>query len=180
MARLRGGLALLIGSAVVALAGCSNDPGASTGNLDTVQAVRAIDQRVREFYGGNAAVGPAECPKNVPFQKNLLFVCTIEIGDSLLVYRVLQTDGRGGVQVEPAQAVFSTNRIEAFVAAAARKTGRSVEDVACGGRSVTVRAPGTKVFCTVEYGSGPADAATLLVRDINGKLSLLPLEPASG
>ena len=172
MARIRGGR-VLVGVLALGLAAC----GASEDRLNLGKAEIEIRQLAERVYGAEATVDNVRCPSSVPIQKDLSFICTVDIDGVPLRVSLLQTNEKGNVKFDQEQAVIFTQKLEDFVTSYAAEHGTPAGEVSCGTENVMTRAPGKELTCTVAFADGQPGVATLVVNDTSGKVGLTRLEP---
>ena len=172
MARIRGGLAVA-GVLALGLAAC----GGSDDRLNLGKAENEIRQLAERVYGSEATVDNVRCPSSVPIQKDLSFICTVDIDGVPLRVSLLQTNDKGNVKFDQEQAVIFTQKLEKFVSTYAAEHGRPAGEVSCGTEKVMTRAPGKELTCTVAFADGTSGVAQLVVNDTSGKVGLTSLGP---
>jgi hypothetical protein len=165
---------LLLGVALAA-ACSSGDPA----ELDLAKAEREIQELVVKAYGDEVEVGAVRCPEKVVQEKGDTFTCTVAVDDQDLAIGVRQTDGDGNVRIRVLEALISNAKAERYVSGYAARKGTPVTSVSCGTGRISVRLPGERITCTVEYESGGTGQARLQVADVGGKIGLQSLSPSS-
>jgi hypothetical protein len=151
-----------LGSAIVAIlaltAACNKE-------LDTSKPERAIAREVKRAYG----ITPKEvsCPDNLKAKKGSKFQCVIVLSDDRLTAEVEQTDDKGGLRFDLAQALISRAKVEAAV-----KQQYNATKVNCGKRDYWVSRAGRTIRCNAEDAAGGKGTVTVTVTDDRGNLQL--------
>ena len=117
------------------------------------------------------AFGNVACPDGVARKSGTRFTCTVQLPGTFLVFDATQTDGRGTVTFEIAQAVMTRSAVEQFVAgnaslAATVTCGTAVFLVAATGQTSspvkralpTARSAPCSSPCATPRGTSPSPA----------------------
>jgi hypothetical protein len=163
---------------LVVTGGCSVSVGTEQ-ELDLAKARREVRALVERAYGDEVDVGKAMCPEKVVEEKGDTFTCTVSVEGQDLAVGLRQTDGDGNVSMRVLEAVISNAKAEEFVAAYASRRGTPTQSVVCGSGPVSVRLPGERITCTVTFRNGREGQARLQVADVEGRIGLQQLTPAS-
>ncbi len=175
MRRVWWGLALA-GAVVLTLGACSSSDAAE---LDVGKAKSKIEQLSTNVYSKEAKVGAVKCPDSVPLQKSLTFFCTVEIDGAPLRIRLKQTNAKGNVHIEQADAVIFVSKLVDFVSSYAAQHDRPGTDVDCGKASVLTGPPGDVITCDLTFSDGTSGAAKVRINDADGKVGLISLKRTS-
>ena len=140
---------------------------AHAATLDTDTTRRAIARQVGASYQG-LAFGNVSCPDGVIRTNGGRFTCTVQLPGSFLVFDARQTDSRGAVSFEVAQAVLTKQAVEQFVAANASLAAT----VTCGTAMFLVLRPGQQFTCQATLADGSVRAVQLTVRDTAGNVTI--------
>ena len=160
---------------VLALALAAPACGGGGKELDLATAEREIRKLAVRAYADRAEIGAVACPDHVDQEKGNDFTCTVEIDGEPLTIGVRQRDADGNVRIDQVEAVISNAKAEDFVLAYARRNGRRLTSVTCGKGSITTRAPGEIITCTVEFADGGTGTARMQVKDTDGNVGLQSL-----
>jgi hypothetical protein len=114
------------------------------------------------------AFGNVACPSGVPRKNGARFSCTVQLPGTFLVFDATQTDGRGTVNFETAQAVLTKQSVEEFVAANASLAAT----VTCGTSDWLVVRPGQPLACQATLADGSVRTVQLTVRDTAGNVTI--------
>jgi hypothetical protein len=162
-----------IGVLVLTLAACGSD----SDELNMDRATNKIDQLASNVYGSEATVGAVKCPDSVPLERSLTFFCTVEIDGAPLRIRLRQTNAKGNVRIEQADAVVFTDKLVDFVTGYAGENGEPGSEADCGKASVITGPPGKVLTCDVTYADGTPAVAKVVINDTDGKVGLTSLTP---
>ncbi len=137
---------LLVAAAVgglAALAACSGEAGTLDRPATEVAVGRAVAAEVEP------AVTATRCSGELPQDIGGTFTCTVTLkGAGVLTVQVRQVDGDGELDVTPAAAVVSTDRIVEELTGALRKQFKRSFAVRCEGDPFEVRTPSSTSICT--------------------------------
>jgi hypothetical protein len=132
------------------------------------KAVRAeIARQVAATYPG-LVFGNVACPDGVAKKAGTRFTCTVQLPGTFLEVDARQSDGRGAVTFETAQAVFTKESLEAFVAANASLPAT----VSCGTTAWLVLRPAQQLTCHASIADGTTRDVQLVVRDTAGNVTI--------
>jgi hypothetical protein len=154
------GFALLAGVLAAGL-----PAGAATVKPAPVRA--AIAKQVTAAYPG-LTFGNVACPDGVSRRRGVRFTCTVQLPGSFLFVDVTETDGKGSVEFETAQAVMERAGLEGFVAANASLPAT----VTCGATPWLVARPGQVVTCHAAIADGSQRDVQVTVRDTAGNVTI--------
>jgi hypothetical protein len=174
MTRFRWGMAV-VGAMALTLAACSS----GSDELDMSRAKSKIDELATKVYGGESKVGAVKCPDSIPLEKAQSFTCTVAIDGAPLRIRLKQTDAKGNVHIEQADAVIYTAKLVDFVTTYAGEHDRPGTTVDCGKAPVIMGPPGEVLTCDVTFSDGTAGVAKVVINDTDGKVGLTSIKPTS-
>ena len=111
-----------------------------------------------------------ECPtKKLARQKGKVSTCTVAVQQVPVRFRVVQTNGQGGIVPVRYEAILSTTKAEAFIKAKVK----DVATVDCGTAPYFVRAPGTQFHCAVTATNGRDAEIYFKVVDPKGNIKFV-------
>jgi hypothetical protein len=140
---------------------------AHAATLDTRATRREIARQVGAAYQG-LPFGNVACPDAVVRKSGARFMCTVQLPGTFLVFDATQSDGRGTVSFETAQAVLTKATVEAFVAGNASLAA----SVTCGTAAFLVLRPGQQFTCQATLADGSVRNVQLTVRDTAGNVTI--------
>jgi len=157
------GSALLVGSFVL-LAACSasSDP-----KVDLAKAETGLEKKIQKDWFPSLDVGAVTCPsKELARSKGKVSPCTVVVEGETVRFKVVQTNGQGGIAPLRFEAILSTDKAEDFIM-------RKIADVAtvdCGTAPYFVREPGKQFNCAVTATNGRASDVYFRVLDPEGNI----------
>jgi len=160
------GSALLVGTFLF-LASCSSnaDP-----KVNLSKAEPGLQKVIDTKWFPTLDVGAVRCPsKAIARSKGKVSRCTVIIQDLPVAFKVVQTNGQGGIAPVRYEAILSTEKAEQFIAT-------RVSDVAavdCGGTPYFVRAPGKQFDCAVTATNGREARIYFRVVDPKGNIKFV-------
>lgn len=141
------GSALLVGSLVL-LAACSSN---SDPNVDLTKAEPGLEKVIRKEWFPSLEVGAVTCPtKKLARSKGKVSTCTVVVENEPVRFKVIQTNGQGGIAPLRFEAILSTAKAEEFISG----NVRDLATVSCGDEPYFVRAPGKEFSCDVTANNG--------------------------
>ncbi len=163
MARRAAALLILVGVLVSA-------PGCARGEvLDGERTADTVRLRLEATYGVD--VEEVSCPHEVEVDDGGEFRCRARVGNSVIDVEVVQTDGRGTLQIAAEAALLSTPAVEADVASVlADRFGRDEVEVTCEGPEVRVEEPDATFTCEAIDGD-ETEQVEVRVHDASGALT---------
>jgi hypothetical protein len=157
------GSVLLVGSFAL-LAACSSN---SDPKVDLTKAKPGLEQKIQKDWFPSLEVGAVTCPsEEVPRSKGKLTGCTVVVEGETVRFKVIQTNGQGGVAPLRFEAILSTDKAEEFIMT-------KIADVAtvdCGTAAYFVREPGKQFNCAVTATNGRASEVYFRVLDPKGNI----------
>jgi hypothetical protein len=153
--------------------------GSGPQDLDLARARSEVRGLVERAYGSEVDIGKATCPEKVVEEKGDTFTCTVSVEGQDLAVGLRQKDDDGNVDMRVLEAVISNEKAGEFVAGYAQRRGTPAASVTCGTGPVSVRLPGERITCAVTFASGGEGTARLQVANVQGKIGLQQLTPAS-
>jgi hypothetical protein len=141
------GSALLAGSLLL-LAACSSP---SDPTVDLTKAESSLQKFIKKQWFPSLDVGTVKCPtKKIPRSKGKVSTCTVKVENEPVEFRVVQTNGQGGIAPVRYEAILSTAKAEGIV----RRRYGDIATVSCGDGPYFVRKPGTEFHCDVTATNG--------------------------
>jgi hypothetical protein len=163
--RARGSV-LLVGGLVL-LAACSS-PSDPTVNLS--KAEPGLQKVIKTKWFPSLDVGAVTCPTTkIARSKGKVSTCTVMVEKEPVQFRVVQTNGQGGIAPLRYEAILSTTRAEAFIA----KKIPDVATVNCGTAAYFVRKPGRQFHCAVTATNGRPAQVYFRVDDPKGNITFV-------
>ncbi len=175
MGQSRSAFFAVVGAVVLLLSACGSS--ADTEYVHLEQAEAEMLRLTNDAYGTQVAVGNIRCPRQVPQKKDLTFFCTVDVDGQPLRFDLQQTDDKGTTNFRQAQSVLITTKVEQVVTAYLGEHGKPGSEASCGESQLLVRSPGKEVKCTVTYADGGTAIATVGVKDTEGNVALLSVDP---
>jgi len=170
-ASVRGLLLLAVASGLVASTGCSDE----AGTLDQAATERAVGRAVAAEVEPN--VTATRCPDELLEEVGGRFTCTVTLkGAGDLPVDVRQADDEGTLDVTPAAAVVTTNRIVSELTKALETQFKRTFTVRCSGDPVQVRKPSSSSTCSAKDKTSRREI-TVTVTDAAGTLDFVVAPP---
>ncbi len=139
--RARG--SVLVVGCILLVAACSSP---SNPTVDLAKAESGLQKVIKKQWFPSLDVGAVRCPtKKIPRSKGKVSTCTVTVAKMPVEFRVVQTNGQGGIVPRPYEAILSKAKAEAFI----RTNVRDLATVSCGTTKYFVRKPGTQFSCDV-------------------------------
>jgi hypothetical protein len=157
------GSVLAVGGLVL-LAACSSP---SDPKVDLTKAEPGLEQTIQKKWFPSLDVGAVSCPtKALARSKGKVSECTVLVENEPVRFKVIQTNGQGGIAPLRFEAILSTEKAEDFIM-------RRIKDVAtvdCGTAAYFVRAPGKEFDCAVTATNGRPSVVYFRVVDSKGNI----------
>lgn len=157
------GSALVIGS-LVFLTAClsTSDP-----KVDLTKAEPGLEREIQKEWFPSLDVGTVTCPsKELERSKGTVSRCTVVVEGEPVQFKVVQTNGQGGIAPTRFEAILSTAKAEQYIA----DTVADVAAVDCGADPYFVRAPGKQFDCAVTATNGREAEIYFRVLDPKGNI----------
>lgn len=155
---------------VLAVGACSAS--VSTGGYDPDEVAKQV-QKAQEDVTPDMDVTDPTCPDDDP-EEGATIECTVTIEGVEAPYSVTfteVTDDNAKFDIEPAQAIISTDKVVDFLQGQLEDQGLGDLGVDCGDAAVLVQDPDTTFECTLGQGAD-AQVVTLRVTDLDGNVTV--------
>lgn len=163
--RARGSALLVVN--VLLLVACSS---ASDPTVNLTKAEPALRKRIEQQWFPTLDVGAVTCPtKAIARSKGKVSTCTVAVEKQPVAFRVVQTNGQGGIAPVRYEAILSTEKAEAFV----RARYNDIATISCGDTPYFVRKPGEQFRCDVTALNGRQAQVVIKVLDPKGNVKVL-------
>jgi hypothetical protein len=165
--------AAAIAPALFALGACSGSVSVDTGGYDPADVADQV-QKAQEKVTPDLDVADASCPDDSEPEEGASIECTASIEGVDAPYTVTfttVTDDDVKFDIDPAQAIISTDKVVDYLVQEAADQGIEAAEADCGEDAVIVQDPDTTFGCTLYMGDETQDV-TLRVKDLDGTVAL--------
>lgn len=165
--------AAAIAPVLLALGACSGSVSVGGGGYDPADVADQV-QKAQQDVTPDLDVADASCPDDSDPEEGASIECTVTIEGVEAPYTVTfttVTDDDVKFDIEPAQAIISTEKVVDYLVQQATDQGLTDAEADCGEDAVIVQDPDTTFGCTLLFGDGSQDV-TLRVKDLDGTVSL--------
>lgn len=165
--------AAAIAPALFALGACSGSVSVDSGGYDPADVADQV-QKAQEKVTPDLDVADATCPDDSDPEEGASIECTVTIEGVDAPYTVTfttVTDDDVKFDIDPAQAIISTDKVVDYLVQEATDQGIEAAEADCGEVAIIVQDPDTTFGCTLYMGEETQDVV-LRVKDLDGTVAL--------